>query len=226
MQIDLSSMKRWSDGNKLPLNVRKCPYLDFGSKDRTFLFSGRKMKKLIVRKDLGLLICHDLKWTDYIKAACNKTINVPSLLARSSTFLAMPGTSNLFKILNIPVLIYVITCWYAIVDSLKSLESVPRRSLKWVCSDQNRNYKELLSNLETLPLSSYMQIQDLLTLFKCMLGFYNYDFNPYIWSKNCPREIRSSSEVRFDYRKPRKHQPEQKFFCHTGALVKKLPVDY
>ena len=68
-----------------------------------------------------------------------------------------------------------------------------------------------------------MQLQDLLTLSKCTTSFYDYDFNSYICLRNCPGEIRSSSEVRIDYRKPRKRQYEQNFY-RAGALVNRLPT--
>ena len=68
-----------------------------------------------------------------------------------------------------------------------------------------------------------MQLRGLLTLSKCMTGFYDYDLNPYICLRNCSRELRSSIEVRFDYRKPRKPEYEQNFFYRASALVNRLP---
>ena len=178
-----------------------------------------------MEKDLGLLISRDLKWTDDIKAACSRALSVLFLLKRSSSVLTMPAKLNLFKSVIIPVLIYGGTCWYANVDSLKALESVQKRSLKWVSSDQNSNYKEVLSVEEILPLSLYMQLQDLLTPSKRMtLIRFMTMLNPYICLRNCLREIRSSSEVRFDYRKPRIHQYEQNIFYRAGAPVKRLPT--
>ena len=59
---DLSRIKKWSDHNKLPLNVKKCTHLDFGNTTKAFLFSGNEIQKHIVQKDLGLLISRDLKW--------------------------------------------------------------------------------------------------------------------------------------------------------------------
>ena len=85
-------------------------------------------------------------------------------------------------------------------------------------------YKELLLKAGILPLSLYMQLQDLLTLSKCMTGYFDIDFNPYLCLRKCTRDIRSSHDVRFDHRKPRENQSEQSFFFRTGALVNRLPA--
>ena len=49
-EIHLSRFKRWSNRNKLPLDIRKRCHLDIGSSDKTF-FSGKEVKKQIVEKD-------------------------------------------------------------------------------------------------------------------------------------------------------------------------------
>ena len=223
-QLDLSRIKKWSDHNKLPLSVKKCTHLDFGNTTKAFFFSGNEIQKHIVQKDLGLLISRDLKWADHIRAACNKAIGVLCLLKRSSPLLTMSVKLNLLKSMIIPVLIYGSSCWYANIDNLKSLENVQKRALKWVCSDRNSTYKELLLKTGILPLSLYMQLQDLLTLSKCMTGYFAIDFNPYLCLRKRTRDIRSSHDVRFDHRKPRKSQSEQSFFFRTSALVNRLPA--
>ena len=182
------------------------------------------MQKPIAQKDLGLLISRDLKWADHTRAACNKAIGVLCLLKRSSPLLNMSVKLNLFKSMIIPVLIYGSSCWYSNIDNLKSLENVQKRALKWVCSDRKSTYKELLLKAGILSMSLHMQLQDLLTLSKCMTGYFDIDFNPCLCLKKCTLDIRSSHDVRFDHRKPRESQSEQSFFFHTGALVNRLPA--
>ena len=72
-----------------------------------------------MQKDLGLLISHDLKWTDHIKAAFSKALSVLFLLKRSSPFLTMPAKLNLFKPMIVPVLACGRTCCYTIAGSSK-----------------------------------------------------------------------------------------------------------
>ena len=57
----------------------------------------------------------------------------------------------------------------------------------------------------------------------CVMGFNAYDFNPYISLRNCHRKTRSSSEVRFDHRKPRKHQLQQSTY-RAVAFVNRLRI--
>ena len=62
----------------------------------------------------------------------------------------------------LPVLLYGIACWFANVTNTKTLESVQKKSWKWINNTSNNNYKELLYYNLILPLSLYLQLQDLL----------------------------------------------------------------
>ena len=198
-QLELSRIKKWSDHNKLPLNVKKCTHLDFGNTTKAFFFSGNEIPKHIVQKDLDLLISRDLKWADHIRAACNKAIGFLGLLKRRSPLLTMSVKMNIFKSKIILVLIYGGSCWYANNDNLKSLKNVQKWALKWVCSDRNSTNKALLLKTGILPLSLYMQLQDLLTLSKWITWYFDINFNPYLCLRICTRDIRSSHDVRFDH---------------------------
>ena len=65
-----------------------------------------------------------------------------------------------------------------------------------------------------------MQLQDLLTLSSCLTGYFNHFFIAYFCNKNSACVLLSSSDVRFDYCKPWKHQ--LKFFHPVGAPAIKL----
>ena len=88
--------------------------------------------------------------------------------------------------------------WYAKVDTIKTLESVQKRPLKKVCLDHHSTCEEFWSKLLFSPLSSYMQLQELLAsseCIKCTAGYYVYDFFLYNCLNNFLRESRFYSDV-------------------------------
>ena len=152
-----------------------------------------------------------------VKSYC-KALSVFFLLEKSMFCLQCQLS---FKSSGVSVLLHGRHCWWANVDSSKSVESVQKPSLKWVCSDQNSTYEEHLSKVENLALCIHAIA--LCSLSKCITGFHNFDFDPYSCMRDCPREILSCSEMRFDYCKTRKHRYEQNFF-RAVAFVNRLPT--
>ena len=50
-----------------------------------------------------------------------------------------------------------------------SLEKIQRRATKFILQDYNSNYKARLLSLNLLPIASWLELQDLLFLVKCLL---------------------------------------------------------
>ena len=124
-----------------------------------FKFSGTWIEKVHVQKDLGVYVTSDLKWDIHIKKSANKALGVLFMLKRSSHHLTPSIKLNLYKSMVLPVLLYGSVCWFANVTNTKVLESVQKKSLKWINSTSNNNYRELLFCSRILPLSLYLQLQ-------------------------------------------------------------------
>ena len=77
-QIDISTIKCWSDENLLSLNSAKCKYMLIYRKKLPTLPSlvlipdGTPFEKVEIFIYLGVLLKVNLSWSDYITAICNK----------------------------------------------------------------------------------------------------------------------------------------------------------
>ena len=59
LQLELSCIERWSDRNKIPVNIRKCSHLDCGTIDKLFFFFGNEKKRNRSCKKFGFV---DFPW--------------------------------------------------------------------------------------------------------------------------------------------------------------------
>ena len=97
------------------------------------------------------------------KKSASKALGVLFMLKRSSPRLTPSVKLNLYKSMVLPVLLYGSVCWFANITNTKVLESFRKNSLKWINNTSNNNYKEILYFSSILPLSLYLQLQDLLS---------------------------------------------------------------
>ena len=125
----------------------------------------------------------------------------------------------------VPTLIYdsvCCVCWFNIVTNTKSLENVQKRCTKGISGDWKSNYKQLLLKCRLLPLSLYLQSQDILFPTKCMISGFVYNFDQYFCFRDHPRPLRSISCLTFEHRKPRSTICKQRFFTRTMSLINRL----
>lgn len=223
VQIDLSRVKRWSDYHGLPLNTGKCNDLALSNSNTQYYFAASPILKTDCQKDLGILVSKDLKWDLHIKTACSKALGVFFMLKRSSPTLSLITKLNLYKSMVVPTLIYGSVCWFNNVTNTKCLEKVQKRCTRWISSDWKSNYKQLLLKCNLLPLSLYLQLQDILFLMKCMGGRFDYNFDRYLCVRDHPRPVRSDNYLTFAHRNPRSTICQQSFFTRTMALINRLP---
>ncbi len=225
LQLDLSRVKRWSDKHQLPLNVGKCSHLAFHANDVKLYFSGDEIRQVQTQKDLGIHMSNDMKWNQHIKTAAKKALGVFFMLKRSSPSLTPPTKMKLYKSMVLPVLIYGSTCWFANVENTKNLEGVQKKCLKWIYCTSNSNYKELLQQSQILPLSLYLQLQDLLLLSKMLRGYFEFDPTTFIHRREPSRTLRTSGDIQFEHGKRKLQLCEQSFFYRTTVLVNRLPKE-
>ena len=123
----------------------------------------------------------------------------------------------------LPVLLYGSVCWFAKVTNTKVLESVQKKSLKWINNTSKNNYKELLYFSCILPLFLGLQLQDLHFLSKSLSGHFNFNIDHFVCMRNTTRSLRSDNDLKLDHSKPRLEICQQSFFYRTCALVNRLP---
>ena len=182
------------------------------------------ISKTDCQKDLGVFSSSDLKWDIHLKIAARKALNEFFMIKRNSPSLRFTTKIKLYKSIVLPTLTYGSNCWSATnVTNKKLLENVRKKVLIWVtnCSDFELNLKKF----NILPLSLYLQFQDLLFMAKIFDGNYNCEINDFVCLRETTRELRLASKVEFEQGKPKRKICEQSFFYCTGCLINRLPSD-
>ena len=105
-QLDLSRSQRWSELQKLPLNLDKCSHMSIPLQDKVLYFSGQPIKKKSLQKDLVVVVSDDLNWYEHNKKAATKARNVLWMVKRSSPMLYSSAKLNIYKSMIVPILIY------------------------------------------------------------------------------------------------------------------------
>ena len=71
LQDELSAFWEWSSINELHFQLEKCENLQISRKlnstNREYHINGIAMNIVSIEKDLGILVCKDLKWNHHIK---------------------------------------------------------------------------------------------------------------------------------------------------------------
>ena len=146
-----------------------------------------------------------MKWNHPIKTM--KALGVFFMLKRSSPKLSAPTKLKLYKSLVLPGLIYGSTCWFANLGNTKNLEGIQKKCLKRINCTSKSNYKELLQQSRTLPLSLFLQIQDLLLLSNMLSGYIVFDTSTFIHPRDPPRTPEHSLNMR-EHRLPKSNWPK------------------
>ena len=137
------------------------------------------------------------------------------MLKKNSPKLSLATKLNLYKTMVEPTLNCGSVCLFNNVTNTKYLENVQKRCTKWIRNDWKSNYKQLLLECRILPLSLYLQLQDIFFLTKCMNGGFDYNFQQYLRFKDHPRLLRSDNCLTFEHRKPLSVICKQSFFTQT-----------
>ena len=120
----------------------------------------------------------------------------------------------------VPILINGSNVWYPNIQCCKTLEKIQKESLRLI--NEDRDYLDGLKKWKLLPLTLHLQLQDLLTMSKCLNEHYDYNFDDFICLRDSDRLLRSSDCLRFDIKKPKKKICRDSFY-RTGALINRLP---
>ena len=116
------------------------------------------------------------------------------MIKRNSANLSMIGKVNLYKTIILPIITYASQCWYATTTSLRKLEALQRRVVKWITFDDHR--RGLIST-NLLHLSLYLQLLDLMMLSKIINGGCDITYSRFVTVTN---ELNSTYPTRLGLR--------------------------
>ena len=222
-QIDLENFSEWCLRNFIPFNADKCKLLSSAITPSVISISNFPVEAVASYKDLGLLINPSLTWDEHIQHKCSKAIKVFFMIKRNSANISMTGKVNLYKTMILPIITYASQCWYATTTSLRKLEALQKRVVKWITFDHDHRRGLISANL--LPLSLYLQLLDLMMLSKIINGRCDIDYSRFLTITNQPNSIyptRLGLQTRFVIEKPRTRKEDQCFWYRAPAAANRI----
>ena len=124
--------------------------------------------------------------------------------------------------MDLPILIYGSPCWSPNVHSLKRLESVQKYATTVMVG--SNEYKANLLETNLLPISLYLQLTDLLVLFRFIQGYYDVENRNFVESHSPNRQTRCSQYTHFVFPLITKSLCENNFWVRCPKLVNRLPT--
>ena len=218
-QSELDEVFTWTQDNKLPLNLDKCSHLTFKGDIETFYLENDAVENKCWEKDLGLIVQNDLKWNRHIDNACSKGFKIFYMIKRNVSNLPCQSKLDLYKSMIVPRVLYASCCFGLSMYVSRQLENLQKRIVQWILG-KKYSYKEALYKLKLLPLTMYLQLNDVLMLSKLIQGHYHVD------DLRLPGMIFSvRGELKFNSERPSKSQLQQAFFYRTTRIVNNLKLD-
>ena len=168
LQKDINSLEQWCRTWNLSLNIKKCAALCFSLSrlplSNQYYINGTAVDNSTSCKDLGIVTNTSLNWSSHYNYICCKAYRSLNLIKR---IISSSAPVNIKKRLYISLvrsqLSYCSQLWRSqFVNDIMSLESVQRRSTKYIIQDYSSNYKQRLIFLNLLPLMYWYELQDML----------------------------------------------------------------
>ena len=236
LQCDLDRLFAWSMNWKLSFNESKCFLLSIQPKhppnsfttptqsSRTYFINSHPVNSCSQHKDLGILISHDLSWTNHLVQITSQAYKKLGLLRRT---LCSSNSVNTKKILYISLvrsqLVYCSQIWRPFqVKEIKLLEDVQRRATKFILNDYTSSYKSRLLKLKLLPLTMLYELKDVCFFVKSFQQT-STSFNIMDFVAFSPNNTRSGSHRKLVQQLVRVNRSKQFYFNRLPRLWNSLP---
>ena len=159
--------------------------------ERDYYLGGIKLDRVVVEKDLGVLIRHDLNWNDHVDFIISKAQKMLNLLYRTCKDIHDVKTKKLLYITWVRSrLEYASVVWSPYTKrNISGLEKVQRRATRFIIGRDYSEY-ERLSKLSLLALQYRREIHDIF-FFKCLNNIYAVDLSKYISFRSCCKSLRN-----------------------------------
>ena len=173
---------QWCSKHKKQFNVSKCEHMRFaGSPCQNLTLSDEPVPFSLSTEDLGLHVTADLKWNVHIQETTCKAFSALCFLKRNTVEGLSTSTKlKLVKSMVLPILLYGSTVWYASKTNLRKLEQTQWKAVKLVLEYGEPNYTVALKRLNLLPLSLYLDLNDVQLLYNIISN--KIDFGNHSWN--------------------------------------------
>ena len=115
---ELLDVFKWFQLNKLTLNIKKCNFMIFSNKNKTFpkekpriLINGSEICQVTHTKFLGVIIDDHLNWKQHIDTVCMKSMKMLGILRKVCPFVLPSSHLTLYYSLVFPHLNYCNIVW-------------------------------------------------------------------------------------------------------------------
>lgn len=228
LQADVNIFQDWAIKNKMIFNISKCKLVDYSRTKDNFSISvhDSNVESVNTMKDLGVHIDSNLNWATHIKTKITSATRTFYMIKNNIPFSAPIKTKlNLYQTCVLSILTYASQVWYPDITSIRKLETIQKRALKWITGDTgtgNANYVRKMLRLGTLPLPYLLIYYDLCYLNKLLCN--HYDINPYDFiAVNIPTAgLRSDGKIKFQVRKTHTCSAERNFFYRVVSSANRL----
>ena len=185
LQSDIDSLSAWCQKWNLSLNQDKCAVMRISLKPSddppSYSINNTNIKVNNSQRDLGILVSNNLSWNPHYSHICANAYRALNFIRRH---IPISAPQDLKKQLYISLvrskLTYCSQLWRPRhIKDIISIESVQRRSTRFIIPYSTLNYKERLTQLNLFPIMYWFEIQDILYLIKRLqcpddLSIYNH----------------------------------------------------
>ena len=148
LQQDLHNLASWSEYWNLHFNESKCVLLRFSSSPvissfaQTYFINNCSVALRESRKDLGIVMSHDLSWNKHYDYLLSKAYRTLGLLCRTfSNTMSIHAKKVLYISLVRSRLSYCSPIWRPrLLKDIKSIENVQRRATNYILQDYKSCY--------------------------------------------------------------------------------------
>ena len=165
--------------NMMTMNAGKCKLVWFKN-DINICINGELFEHGITEKDLGIMICKDLTWTQQAERRSSKATGAFQMIKRNISPITIWQTKrNLYICYIVPILSYGMVLWKPSKEDMKKMETVQKRATSWILNTKQLDYKERLKRLQLLPFSLYQELHVVLMFIDILNDRYNIAWTDY-----------------------------------------------
>ena len=231
LQEDLDRITLWCQDWRMDLNQSKCTVMSITRNVSpvisSYMLQNAPVQRNDAQKDLGILVCKDLKWNCHVLEAASKANRMLGFIRRSTLEVKIQSTRKaLYKALVMSNLSYSSQVWAPqSVKLIEIIERVQRRATKYILSLPYRtdiSYKERLRLTELIPLCYWHEYLDLVYTYKSIANNTDTQFKI---SKpiRVTRRTASSKSVLLDIPKAKTVTFQNSFYSRASRTFNTLP---
>ena len=230
---DLDSLDTWSNHWHISFNAKKCVHLRFGRNSASpvcpiYTICCSNIVTLESHNDLGVTLTNSLSWSPHIKNILSKAYRTLGMIKRaisshSSVQIKLPLYISLVR----SHLLYCSSIWRPnLVKDSSALEHLQRRASKYILNyPTDMDYKMRLLNLKLLPITLFLEVQDILLFVKLIFDPPdNFSISDYIIFLDSSSRSSSQGKIRSALPLPKSSLSNHFYFNRIVRIWNSLPL--